>query len=296
MDGQDQLAAPAPTYSYQAPTYSWQAPLDDFPGPIRYASSQGRATAAIALVGLATLAYAAAMVASLSQLGIVDAARAGTLTPAQGRASDAAVSMFNTLATILFVVAAFAVIPWLYRTIGNVRGLTGQRPRHAPREAVKWWFIPLANYWMPYQVVRDTTHELSGDPSSATPVTAWWACYVAGALVGLAAAFAFRPTSSLDELQTVIVVSSAGLAIRVVSGILLVVVIARMERWSRWRARGLAAGSPADDAPGVATLAGSGSTAGSAWTSEPMAPPVERTRVVTIATTEGPVAPPAPPA
>ena len=149
--------------------------------PTAYRSSATRGTVAMALVGIAVAAYAVQTVAQLSQLGILDAAAAGTLTTAEAEASDALVLGLGGVAAGAYLLSAVAVLAWLWRAVGNIPMLTARAFAWSHIAAVGWWFAPFANWVMPYRVVRDAVQEL-GAGASATIVTAWWVCHAGSSI------------------------------------------------------------------------------------------------------------------
>ncbi len=80
----------------------------------------------------------------------------------------------------LFSIAAVVVIcVWSYNATTTARRL-GRWTTHSPGWAVAGWFVPVVNYWFPYQVVRDLVPE--GHPLRAS-AKRWWACYLMGAFL-----------------------------------------------------------------------------------------------------------------
>ena len=91
-----------------------------------------------------------------------------------------------TLAT--FVVAGL----WLGRARENALVISPAAP-HARSAAWGWlgWFVPVVQWWFPYQVVRDVARASARSRSGgAVPVGAWWGAWLAmsagGALLGAA--------------------------------------------------------------------------------------------------------------
>lgn len=52
---------------------------------------------------------------------------------------------------------------WFYRANRNLRVLGGTELRFSPGWAVVWWFIPIANLWMPYRATVEIAK--ASDPS-----------------------------------------------------------------------------------------------------------------------------------
>jgi Domain of unknown function (DUF4328)/Protein of unknown function (DUF2510) len=63
---------------------------------------------------------------------------------------------------------------WQHRAATAARSL-GRPARHSPGWGVGSWFVPVVNYWTPYQAIRDCLDP--GDPGRAV-VLRWWLCLV----------------------------------------------------------------------------------------------------------------------
>jgi hypothetical protein len=85
------------------------------------------------------------------------------------------------LGSFMLTVILFAI--WVYTVTKNARELTGDTSRLSPGWAVGWYFIPIANLFKPYQVMRDTWHA-SIEPASwenqAAPklINIWWTLWI----------------------------------------------------------------------------------------------------------------------
>lgn len=163
------------------------------PGPIidgtwgspGYRSSATRALVYRVVLGadiVVTLAMAAIML-GLPALRI--AASQGSLTSGQ----IAAINLFVRYQTPLALIATIAVLvslcAWISRAVENVPPLTGRKPVRSPKEAMVYWFVPLANYVVPYQIVRDLALRLRLSPDDALPrrILPWWLART-GAAIG----------------------------------------------------------------------------------------------------------------
>jgi len=87
------------------------------------------------------------------------------------------------LAIVCFgVVVVFAT--WTYRMNANIHALGSNNLRYTPGWAVGWYFVPIANLWKPYQVVRELWLA-SKDPAgwqtarSIKLLSWWWTTWLA---------------------------------------------------------------------------------------------------------------------
>jgi len=87
---------------------------------------------------------------------------------------------FITLATLAAVIIACI---WQYRAATTARAL-GRPAVHSPGWGVGSWFVPIVQFWMPYQAIRDLLEP--GNPNRAL-VARWWLCMVGAWILSVAA-------------------------------------------------------------------------------------------------------------
>ena len=214
-----------------------------------YRSSWTRARFAIGLLAVAVAADAIGALLDLQGLGLVDAAEAGTLTEADAFAFDDLYSKVALAQVALYLISALGVLAWLSRVVENVPPLTGRTPRRGPRAAIGWWFVPFANYVVPYQITADAVRRLRVERDDGTErlLLPWWIVWVAASLVG---GVLWRlPSDTLDDLRLTFALTAVSDAGNVVAGILLILVIRGTERRSVARARLPGFGRPAEPPP-----------------------------------------------
>jgi hypothetical protein len=114
-----------------------------------------------------------------------EAAQHHTTAPA----FDSSTSALNPITTIVGLVTIAAVVIasiWQYRAASAARAL-GLPATRSPGWGVGAWFVPIVNFWMPYQALRDCLPP--GDPNRKL-VLRWWLILVATEVMGAAAASA----------------------------------------------------------------------------------------------------------
>jgi hypothetical protein len=139
-----------------------------------------RGPARLASVSIGIVAIAAAIE------GVLLLRRAAQIGDADdlGSAYSLAVTgngLLDALAIVIAVASLSALAGWLawqYRA-ASILAAGDRPPAHTPQWAVLWWFIPVANLWMP----GGTNAELwrgSGRSTHAWPVWAWWVTFILG--------------------------------------------------------------------------------------------------------------------
>jgi hypothetical protein len=114
------------------------------------------------------------------------------------------------------------MIVWLWRAAKNTEVLGGSTGRFGPGWAIGGWFVPLANFVIPYLITRSIDRASSAPaptdsaprgampPDNAGLVRAWWALYLIGQVVSLTA-IALACTTAVDAGQVRPVIVGAGI-------------------------------------------------------------------------------------
>jgi hypothetical protein len=205
---------------------AWRRPPAPRTQPRPYRPSWIRARWAMALVGLTVGLVAVGTLIEASAFEFI-----GTdASPARLDAWASAYDLSWSLSSLMLIVSGIAFLAWQSRVVENVPALGAGQPMASPRWSIAWWFIPIANVWMPYRVVADLWHRLGTTRAGrrSTLVLVWWVLWLAGDLVW-AVAGRFSPTS-VDEWRLYFAVSIAGDLAMLGAGVALLLVIWEIER------------------------------------------------------------------
>lgn len=71
-------------------------------------------------------------------------------------------AVVETVNTLPAIVSFVLFLIWFHRAYKNLPSLGASELRFTPRWAVIWWFIPILNFWKPYQVTVEIMK--SSDP------------------------------------------------------------------------------------------------------------------------------------
>ena len=147
----------------------------------------------------------------------------------EAEAFDATTGAIAAVSILVLVVTAIAYLAWLSRAVENAPALEAGTPPHSPRGAIGWWFVPFANFVVPYQIVADLHDRLGATMTAdrARPLLlAWWLTWIGGNLLGTAAGRAGSDT--IDQLRTQYLVTMVSDAINIVAAVLAILVIRRI--------------------------------------------------------------------
>lgn len=207
-----------------------------------YASSNPRAwLLRIALVVEILICLGVIVLERGLELGVANGLR---LTPQQGDVLTSSLAMVSGATIVVGLTVTLATFVWLSRAVDNVPPLTGRTPLRSPREAIGWWFVPVASWFMPYTIVRDLAWRLRTQASDGTPrlVAVWW-CLHAGSLI---ANLLWAAGSRGFQADQQILLSQVLVLIAAVGDVLLLLAVASLARSERVQAErlGMPAGGP----------------------------------------------------
>lgn len=165
-------------------------------------------------------------------------ARGAVLSDAQAEANDSRQALIGIAYLIVFAVTGFLFLRWTYLAKQNAQLLTSQELKFTPGWAVGWYFIPILNFWKPYQALKETfkasNPDFAGDWRHAPhpeSMPLWWTLWILSGFVGRAVWRASLNTETLDEL-----ISSSWLMfvsdfVDVPLGIVLFMLVSRLYSW-----------------------------------------------------------------
>lgn len=83
-----------------------------------------------------------------------------------------------------YVATAIVFLFWIYRASKNLHFLNAENQQYSPRWSVIWWFVPLACFYKPYQVMNeiwkgsdpnvDINDSISWEGCPRSPLLIWW--------------------------------------------------------------------------------------------------------------------------
>ena len=210
--------------------WSARPPLDGTWTSPGYRSANTRALAAMWLLVVVILITAAAAVVALRLLPYFNG-RSGGYFPGDAVTLADLLALLGALQTIAMVVTGLAFVAWLSRAVEATPALGLGTPSRSPREAIGWWFVPIANLFIPFQIIRDLHRRVSLGRGGTGLIVTWWVFFMVtltfDRLLGGASGSVLNeatndPWSTIRVFLVLTTVSEIGLA---VSGVLGVFVI-----------------------------------------------------------------------
>ncbi len=99
---------------------------------------------------------------------------------------------YSRLAALMNLVVAGTIVlfvNWTHLANSNIHALGGQSIRFTPVWAVGWYLVPIANVWMPYQVMSEIWRISRNSMDARSETTSrllqwWWFCWLAYSVGG----------------------------------------------------------------------------------------------------------------
>lgn len=219
-----------------------------------FVSARGRAQVVVFLF----LAYIAvslfSVFSNLLQINFLSAALAGDgVTEAGAEMNDMRQAAVAIIHLVVYIALVVAFLLWLHRSAKNLPALGNppSRVEFTPGWAVGWFFVPLANLFMPYKAVREvweksdpaikTEVDLAFTPAASTPLLlGWWVSWIAMNVMGRATSRLGRDAATIETMVWATWVDVVGDLVGIVSAVLAIFVVRGIARRQEERARNVA--------------------------------------------------------
>jgi hypothetical protein len=131
-----------------------------------------------------------------SQIQLILKVKAGeTISPETANANDRRQQLIGLLQLLVLLPTSLLFLIWTHRVHRNLLVLGARHLKFTPGWAVGWWFVPIMNWFRPYQVMKeiwkasDPVVGLSDPYSWQTATTPsimpwWWALFLLSQYIG----------------------------------------------------------------------------------------------------------------
>jgi hypothetical protein len=139
---------------------------------------------------------------------------------------------------VAFVAGVITFLFWLHSATSNLWRIGAMSPKFTPGWSVGWWFVPIANLFKPYQVLKEVWVGSTPDdpeyPMGVKPVWSWlrwyWVAYLVGGWLGWMVFQMSSGAEVIDELLASAFVSLLSDSTFAVAGTLLFVYVGEVTR------------------------------------------------------------------
>jgi hypothetical protein len=191
---------------------------------------------------------AVAIISGVMEYSVLNAMKNGAYSSeaemiAAAEANDARQMIIGIVQFAVIIASIIVFLMWVYRSNKNARALTAQSMHYTPGWSVGWFFIPIANFWKPYQAVKEIWLA-SGDPANAgasnpQPLLGWWWFFWLISLFASNAAFRLTlRAESMDDFIIANIVTIISDALDIPSCLLTAAVVAGIHKMQMARVSG----------------------------------------------------------
>jgi hypothetical protein len=109
---------------------------------------------------------------------------------------------------------------WIYRINNYLQVHSERKMEFTPGWAVLWFFIPIANLFKPYQVMREIWQMVNhGKPIPNTAVGWWWATYIIRYSFGMFSSYIAVRIGIMESYTTVVILHVIAASLFIISNI-----------------------------------------------------------------------------
>jgi Domain of unknown function (DUF4328) len=216
-------------------------PTPAAPHPSGFRSGRMRAQWVIAALVVAIAAALWSIGGYVSRVRVVSRVLAGdSVSTGALNASDTLIRVALIMDAVAILLAVVAFVVWLHRAYVNAAQLSSMQMRFTPGWAVGWFFVPIANFYRPFQIVSDlwlasdrywtwATPDPGSPPSLSRRIPLWWGLWLLGDASLLVPGLLFTVPFSLEDFRIGAVLGVAAHALMIVSFVATILVIRRIE-------------------------------------------------------------------
>jgi hypothetical protein len=178
----------------------------------------------VVALGLSVLAGLFDVVAHANRYRLFEDLASGRFVAASdGNRADSLVSASTGAVELAELLSAIAFLLWFHQAYTNTAAL-GHQGKYSMASAAWSWFVPIFNFFRPYQIARDMTEDAGRGLGWLLP--AWWAAWIGqGAFSVIVALSSSSATIAPGQLAHRDLVSALQAAGYVLAGVLAIQVV-----------------------------------------------------------------------
>jgi hypothetical protein len=161
------------------------------------------------------------------------------------RLAGIAPELYDTIAGVVsivqflaFLITGVVILRWIYRARECLDALDAAGMHFSPGWSIGWYFVPIANLWKPFHALNEIW-KASNEPRSwsdqPTPdlLRWWWGFWLLANSFGQAVFRLSQHAKTLEQLQTLSLVSIASSVTDIVSSMTLMAIVVRIDNMQR---------------------------------------------------------------
>jgi hypothetical protein len=208
--------------------------MSHFKADGRFRQIDGVAKAARFLLFASVALNLVSIASSAFQYQLLDQFERGVYTDqdlaiADANSNDLRQQVIGYMQVILYLITAVIFLVWTYRCAWNARRLDPEVMQIRPGWAVGWYFIPIANLWMPDRAVGQIWTASSGSRNKGF-IGWWWLFFILDNVVGQIVFRTSLTAETINSLKNVTIAFVVSDIVSTIGAILAVRVVTRITR------------------------------------------------------------------
>lgn len=154
---------------------------------------------------------------------------------AAAAASDSRQAVVAIVQFATFIAAGILILKWIHRANYNARQLGATDMTFTPGWSIGWYFVPVANLWMPYRAMKEIW-KASANPQDwkNEPVSSllpwWWFLWIVSGTVGSVSNRLWLTAKTIDAYTVANLLDQVSNAVVVVLSLLMAALVRRIQR------------------------------------------------------------------
>lgn len=154
-------------------------------------------------------------------------------------------SIYSTLPYMLIAIAnAIVFMVWLYRAYTNLTCMGHSKTNYNVVWTIFCWMVPIVNFFMPYQIVRETwdktvetasaKKDLEYENTSPAIIVFWWLGWIFSIVISMyIITYSWLRTQTPADVSTVFLISFIGSSISIFTLVCTVIMLRRLARFEK---------------------------------------------------------------
>lgn len=172
----------------------------------QFLSARSRAQVCTFFLVLHGVIVLVSIVSTLFEIDLLLRFQSGeTVSEPEAQSNDDRQMVIGAFYFLSYLLVVITFLVWVYRASKNLAAL-GFAPWFSHRWAVGWWFVPIANLFMPYQVMKElwrcSNPKVLDEGQRPRWLPIWWAGWLISLLTSNVTASLYLGSESADDLIT----------------------------------------------------------------------------------------------
>ncbi len=152
---------------------------------------------------------------------------------AQTEANDRRQQLIGYAEIGLYIICLIAFLIWIHGANSQARRLGALGMKFTPGWSVGWFFVPFANLWQPYRVVREIWRASAAPQNWATQPSSpligfWWALWVGTNIYSYSLLRFAMNTDTVEGFQSLDIFRIVGNGLNIVLCLLTIILVRRI--------------------------------------------------------------------